>query len=110
MSNFAVETRQSLNGTGHKKLKILFEGNLSFIRQCFLEMFKLDIKCVNVKMIEQERSFKTSREKAPVTTNWTLLLDACALELPETSNKILTVKLKRNATNVQIYRQDVNLL
>ena len=60
-------------------------------------------------MIELERNFKTSREKASVTTTWTLLLDACALELSETSNKILTVKLERNATNVQIYRQDVNL-
>ena len=43
-----------------------------------------DIKCVNVKMTKLESS-KTLREKASITTNWALLLDACGLDVSETT-------------------------
>ena len=48
-----------------------------------------DHKCVNVKMTKLESSFETLRKKASITTNWALLLDACGLDVPETTNNIL---------------------
>ena len=44
-----------------------------------------DIKCVNAKMTKLESSFKPLREKASITTNWGLLLDACGLDMSETT-------------------------
>ena len=48
-----------------------------------------DIKCMNAKMTKLESSFKTLRDKASITTNWGLLLDACGLDVSETTNNIL---------------------
>ena len=80
-------------------LAILFlkEISMSF-HSCFRNV--QDFKCVNVKMTKLESSFKTLREKASITTNWALLLDACGLDVSETTNNILNHVLQHCWTSI----------
>ena len=45
-------------------------------------------------------SSKTLREKASITTNWALLLDACGLDVSETTNNILNHVLQHFWTSI----------
>ena len=51
-------------------------------------------------MTKLESSFKTLREKASITTNWGLLLDACGLDVSETTNNILNHVLQHFWTSI----------
>ena len=51
-------------------------------------------------MTKLESSFKPLREKASITTNWGLLLDACGLDMSETTNNILNHVLQHFWTSI----------
>ena len=57
-------------------------------------------------MTKLESSFKTLRDKASITTNWGLLLDACGLDVSETTNIREQLKLKANKQSASL-RQTV---